>query len=182
MPVTIELQNLGDAQLGEHALSDTRGEWRLSIAGSRASENREIRVEDPNGFERSYTLAGVPESMSLRQFADLFSSSYRSAPPDLPLPLQPDRNEMSISQQLHLQTREAQMRQAPNANRRLDEHVLRALNRIKKPSTAEEITELLNRDLDPGDRPFQEREVATWLRDAGEKVLSLYWLGNRPRR
>jgi hypothetical protein len=38
----------------------------VSIAGSRASENWEMRVEGPNGFERSYTLAGsagehVPE-------------------------------------------------------------------------------------------------------------------------
>jgi hypothetical protein len=31
----------------------------VSIAGSRASENWEMRVEGPNGFERSYTLAGV---------------------------------------------------------------------------------------------------------------------------
>jgi hypothetical protein len=74
------------------------------------------------------------------------------------------------------------MRQVPNANRRLDENVLRALNRIKKPGTAEEITELLNRDLGPGDRPFQEREVAAWLRNSGEQVLRLYWLENRPRR
>jgi hypothetical protein len=74
------------------------------------------------------------------------------------------------------------MRQAPNANRRLDEHILRALNKIKKPSTAGEITELLNRDLGPGDRSFQTKEVATWLRTAGDKVLSLYWLENRPRR
>lgn len=66
MGVTIELQNLGDAQLGreivanvEHALSDKPGDWRVSIAGSRASENWEMRVEGPNGFERSYTLAGV---------------------------------------------------------------------------------------------------------------------------
>jgi hypothetical protein len=74
------------------------------------------------------------------------------------------------------------MRQVPNANRRLDENVLRALNRIKKPGTAEEITELLNRDLGPGDRPFQEREVAAWLRNSGAQVLRLYWLENRPRR
>ncbi len=73
------------------------------------------------------------------------------------------------------------MRQVP-ANDRLDKHILRALNKIKKPSTAEEITELLNRDLGPGDHPFQVREVATWLRNAEGKVLSLYWLGNRPRR
>jgi hypothetical protein len=64
MGVTIELQNLGDAQLSreivasvEHALSDKPGEWRVSIVGTRASENWEMRVEGPNGFERSYTLA-----------------------------------------------------------------------------------------------------------------------------
>ena len=64
MGVTIELQNLGDAQLSreivasvEHALSDKSGEWQVSIAGSRGSENWEMRVEGPNGFERSYTLA-----------------------------------------------------------------------------------------------------------------------------
>ena len=66
MGVTIELQNLGDADLSselvasiEHALSERPGEWRVSIAGSRASENWEMRVEGPNGFERSYTLAGA---------------------------------------------------------------------------------------------------------------------------
>jgi hypothetical protein len=65
MGVTIELQNLGDAQLCgditahiEHAFADRRGDWRVSIAGSRASENWEMRVEGPNGFERSYKLAG----------------------------------------------------------------------------------------------------------------------------
>jgi len=70
----------------------------------------------------------------------------------------------------------------PNANDRLDECMRRALNRIKKPSTADETTELLNRDLGPGDRPFQTREVTAWLRDAGDTVLHLYWLGSRPRR
>ena len=73
------------------------------------------------------------------------------------------------------------MGQASNANR-LDEHMRRALNRIRKPSTAEEITDVLNRDLSPGDRPFQVRDVSTWLRDAGDTVLQLYWLGSRPRR
>jgi hypothetical protein len=68
MGVTIELQNLGDAQLCrditahiEHAFADRRGDWRVSIAGSRASENWEMRVEGPKGFERSYTLAGSAE-------------------------------------------------------------------------------------------------------------------------
>ena len=63
MGVNIELQNLGDEELSreivariEHALSDRPGDWRVSIAGSRASENWEMRIEGPNGFERSYTL------------------------------------------------------------------------------------------------------------------------------
>jgi hypothetical protein len=73
------------------------------------------------------------------------------------------------------------MGQTSNANR-LTEHMSRALNKIRKPSTAEEITDVLNRDLDPGDRPFQVREVSTWLRNAPENVLSLYWLKTRPRK
>ena len=63
--MTIELQNLGDVQLCrditahiEHAFAKRGGDWHVSIAGSRASENWEMRVEGPNGFERSYTLAG----------------------------------------------------------------------------------------------------------------------------
>lgn len=59
----IDLQNLGDADLCreltvclEHAFSDRRGDWRVSITGSRASSNWEMRVEGPNGFERSYSL------------------------------------------------------------------------------------------------------------------------------
>ena len=66
MGITIELQNLGDSDLCreitariEHALGDKPGEWRVSIAGSRASENWEMRVEGPNGFERTYTLSGT---------------------------------------------------------------------------------------------------------------------------
>ena len=66
MGITIELQNLGDAQLCqeitvqlEHAFSDRQGAWRVSISGSRASESWEMRIEGPNGFERSYSLSGV---------------------------------------------------------------------------------------------------------------------------
>ena len=65
MGVAVDLQNLGDVQLCrdlaahiEHAFADRRGDWRVSIAGSRASENWEMRVEGANGFERSYSLAG----------------------------------------------------------------------------------------------------------------------------
>ncbi len=66
MAVTAELQNLGDARRSkeiaasiEHALSDRRGDWRVTIAGSRASENWEMRVEGPSGLERTYTLSGA---------------------------------------------------------------------------------------------------------------------------
>jgi hypothetical protein len=74
------------------------------------------------------------------------------------------------------------MGQIPNSRRRPDEHILRALNKIRKPSTAEEITELLNRDLEPEDRPFQTREVAEWLRNTENTALTLYWSRTRPRR
>jgi hypothetical protein len=89
---------------------------------------------------------------------------------------------MSASQQIHFPSQSPGIRQASNSDRRLDEHIRRALNKIKKPSTADEITELLNRDLGVGDVPFQAREVATWLQNAEAKVLSLYWLEARPRR
>jgi hypothetical protein len=56
------------------------------------------------------------------------------------------------------------------------------MNKIKKPSTAEEITELVNRDLGPEDRPLQVEDVSSWFRTAGNNVLSLHWLANRPRR
>lgn len=52
------MQNLGDADLCreitvrlEHAFSDQRADWRVSITGSRASSNWEMRVKGPNGFE-----------------------------------------------------------------------------------------------------------------------------------
>jgi hypothetical protein len=41
----------------------------VSIAGSRAAENWDLRVEGPNGFERSYTLsaaAGEHEFSAIR--------------------------------------------------------------------------------------------------------------------
>jgi hypothetical protein len=65
MAITIEMLNLGDAQLCreitvqlEHAFTGRDGAWRLSISGSRAAENWDLRVEGPNGFERSYSLSG----------------------------------------------------------------------------------------------------------------------------
>ena len=74
------------------------------------------------------------------------------------------------------------MKKIPNSSRRLSEHILRALNKIGKPSTASEITELLNRDLDLDDRPFQAKDVAEWLRNTEDTALTLYCSRARPRK
>lgn len=72
--------------------------------------------------------------------------------------------------------------QTRNAKERFDESVVRVLNKIKRPSTAEEITELLNQELNQGDQPFTTEEVETWLRDSSKKVVQLYWLAIRTRK
>jgi hypothetical protein len=74
------------------------------------------------------------------------------------------------------------MKKTPNSNRCLGEHILRALNKIRKPSTAGEITELLNRDLDREDSPFQAKDVEEWLRNTKDTALTLYWSRARPRK
>ena len=63
--MTIEMQNTGDPRARseilagvEHVLSEVAGEWRVSIVGSRANDNWEMKVEGPQGFERAYTLVG----------------------------------------------------------------------------------------------------------------------------
>ena len=68
MAVTVETHNIGDTAtsreivaLIEHVLSDRPGAWRVSIVGSRANDNWEMKVEGPKGFERSYTLLGSAE-------------------------------------------------------------------------------------------------------------------------
>ncbi len=65
MPVSLELHNTGDPSIGaeiqalvEHYLGGRPGDWRVSIVGSRESDGWEMKVLGPNGFERSYTLAG----------------------------------------------------------------------------------------------------------------------------
>jgi hypothetical protein len=65
MAIQIELHNTGDAAIGpeiraliEHALSDRPGDWHVSIVGSRDNDGWDMKVLGPNGFERSYTLAG----------------------------------------------------------------------------------------------------------------------------
>jgi hypothetical protein len=76
------------------------------------------------------------------------------------------------------------MKKISNSSRRLREHILRALNNIGKPSAAGEITELLNRDLDLEDRPFQEKDVEQRLRNTEDTALTmtLYRSRVRPRK
>jgi len=66
MPVTIEAQNTGDANLQkelvariEHIFADRSGDWRVVILGSKASDRWDMRITGPNAFERSYTLEGA---------------------------------------------------------------------------------------------------------------------------
>jgi hypothetical protein len=61
MSVLVELHYTGAATIRtevqaivEHVLSGRPGEWRVSIVGSRAKEDWEMKVEGPNVFERSY--------------------------------------------------------------------------------------------------------------------------------
>jgi hypothetical protein len=65
MAVSLELRNTGDSSIGaeiqslvEHHPSDRPGDWRVSIVGSRESDGWEMKVLEPNGFERSASLVG----------------------------------------------------------------------------------------------------------------------------
>jgi hypothetical protein len=72
----------------------------------------------------------------------------------------PTEHHMSTTQEVHLPAREPLMREPPNANHLLDEHIVRA-------STAGEITGLRNRGLDPGDRPLRTK--------AGYELVAERW-------
>jgi len=59
------MQNTGDlanrpaiVALIEHALCQEPGDWRISILGSRGSDDWELKVEGPRGFERMHTPSG----------------------------------------------------------------------------------------------------------------------------
>lgn len=59
------MQNTGDPAATaeviaaiEHLLADRPGDWRVSIIGSQASDQWEMKITGPNAFERSYTLEG----------------------------------------------------------------------------------------------------------------------------
>jgi hypothetical protein len=65
MAAIVEMHNIGQiatrseiVAVVEHVLSDKPGTWRVTIVGSRATDNWEMKVEGPKGFERSYSLSG----------------------------------------------------------------------------------------------------------------------------
>jgi hypothetical protein len=65
MAVTVERHNTGNhADQGEivaaieHILAESPGDWRVAIIGSQANDCWDMKIEGPNGFERSYTLEG----------------------------------------------------------------------------------------------------------------------------
>ena len=66
MGVTVETQNTGDANtqrdlvaIIEHIFADRKGDWRVSILGSKGNDRWEMKITGPNAFERSYTLEGA---------------------------------------------------------------------------------------------------------------------------
>lgn len=66
MPVTVETQNTGDANLQrdliaiiEHIFADRKGDWRVAILGSKGTDRWEMKITGPSAFERSYTLEGA---------------------------------------------------------------------------------------------------------------------------
>lgn len=65
MPVSVEIHNTGKSSsraeiiaVIEHVLGDRAGNWHVAIVGSRESDNWEMKIDGPNGLQRSYTLAG----------------------------------------------------------------------------------------------------------------------------
>jgi hypothetical protein len=74
------------------------------------------------------------------------------------------------------------MKKAPKSNRHLSEHISLALNKTRKPSIAGEITELLNRDLEQGERPFEEkRHRAVVARQRRHNVNIVLVKGSSPK-
>jgi hypothetical protein len=66
MAVAVDMQNTGDPVVTgevkaaiEHLLVDRPGNWRVSIIGSQANDQWEMKITGPNAFERSYTLEGT---------------------------------------------------------------------------------------------------------------------------
>jgi len=87
------MQNTGDPRVRgeivaiiEHVLSDRPGEWQVSIVGSRANDNWEMKVEGPAGFERSYTLVGGAREHEPAAIGSLVLKLCRSGLHPLPNP------------------------------------------------------------------------------------------------
>jgi hypothetical protein len=66
MAVSVEMHNTGDSALRaevaaaiEHVLSQESGDWRVVILGSQATDQWEMKITGPKGFERSYVLEGT---------------------------------------------------------------------------------------------------------------------------
>jgi hypothetical protein len=76
MPAYLELHNVGDASFRselavaiDHMFADRPGDWTVSILGSRANHDWELKIQGPKEFERSYTLiasAGQHEPEAIR--------------------------------------------------------------------------------------------------------------------
>jgi hypothetical protein len=65
------------------------------------------------------------------------------------------------------------MDRSKDAGENLDELIVRALNKIRKPGTGEEIAELLKRELGPRDQFFDAMEVDSWLRSARGNAVAV---------
>jgi hypothetical protein len=85
MPVIVEMHNTGNAKLQqdvvamiEHVLSDRSGEWRVSILGSQASDQWEMKIFGPNAFERSYMLEGTAGQHQPKAIASIVSKMVPS--------------------------------------------------------------------------------------------------------
>jgi hypothetical protein len=67
MAVSVEIHHTGSdpgqradiAALIEHSLADRPGDWKVSIIGSQANDQWEMKLFGPNGFERTYMLEGT---------------------------------------------------------------------------------------------------------------------------
>lgn len=76
MPAYLELQNIQTSSVRtelsvmvEHLFAERPGDWKVTIAASRAAEDWELRIEGPKEFERSFTLiasAGQHEPEAVR--------------------------------------------------------------------------------------------------------------------
>jgi hypothetical protein len=69
------------------------------------------------------------------------------------------------------------MREIPNSKRRLGEAITRALNKIRKPSTAEEVTVHVNPDRATDHPPFcLSRPFASIVKPIAELGINLPWV------